>query len=362
MLEKLRQSPVKIGIIVAVLVLLNVVGWYLYFNWEKPLGEPLGLATPTVEVVEVSTETPDAEPTEEDISEETPDSSSAPTIEPVCGDQPYTMTLITGIDSTGYLFGLADSIRVVRMDYQTKKVTVLALPRDLWVEIPGAADYGVTEGKLNQAYFYGTEGMGFYSGAGYGSGLMAHTLQTNYGLQIDHYLSVNLWAFRNIVNALDGIDVYFPEDVYIKFNDAPKLYLKAGSHHLRGKQAEQVVRSRIDIGDFGRIRNQTLVLKALAVKMLTANGIAQLPELANRLLGYVLTDFSPADISKMVCLAAMIDPKEDIIFETVIPVEEEADIGQWVMDEYQGYQVYALFYDKDKLTEKLADFQAGIWP
>jgi hypothetical protein len=58
----------------------------------------------------------------------------------------------------------------------------------------------------------------------------------------------------------------------------------------------------------------------------------------------------------------MIDPKEDIIFETVIPAEEEANIGQWVMDEYQGYQVYALFYDKDKLTEKLADFQAGIWP
>ncbi|MGB2963305.1 MAG: LCP family protein [Anaerolineales bacterium] len=361
MLEKLRQSPVKIGIIVAVLVLLNVVGWFLYFNWEKPLGDPLDLATPTVEVVEVSTETPDTEPTE-NTATEMPELASALSIEPVCGAQPYTNILVTGIDSTGYLFGLADSIRVVRMDYQAKKVTVLALPRDLWVEISGAADYGVTEGKLNQAYFYGTEGMGFYSGSGYGSGLLAHTLQANYGLQIDHYLSVNLWAFRNIVNALDGIDVYFPEDVYIRFNDAPKLYLKAGSHHLRGKQAEQVVRTRIDIGDFGRIRNQTLVLKALAVKILTPNGIALLPDLANRLSGYVLTDFSPADISKMICLAAMIDPKEDIIFETVIPVEEEADIGQWVKDEYQGYNVYALFYDKDKITEILADFQAGIWP
>ena len=361
MLEKLRKSPVKIGIIIAALVLLNVVGWFLYFNWEKPLGDPLDITTPTAKVVEEKTKNPDAEPTE-DTTTETPEAAMPSASEPVCGAPPYTMTLVTGIDSTGYLFGLADSIRVVRMDYQAKKVTVLALPRDLWVEISGAADYGVTEGKLNQAYFYGTEGMGFYSGSGYGSGLLAHTLQTNYGLQIDHYLSVNMWAFRNIVNALDGIDVYFPEDVYIKFNDAPKLYLKAGSHHLRGKAAEQVVRSRIDIGDFGRIRNQTLVLKALAVKMLTPNGIAQLPDLVNRLLGFVLTDFSPADISKMACLAAMIDPKEDIIFETVIPVEEEANIGQWVKDEYQGYQVYALIYDKDELTERLADFQAGIWP
>ncbi|MFN2282362.1 MAG: LCP family protein, partial [Anaerolineales bacterium] len=137
---------------------------------------------------------------------------------------------------------------------------------------------------------------------------------------------------------------------------------KAGSHHLDGKQAEQVVRARIDIGDFGRIRNQTLVLKALAAKMLTPNGIKQIPDLANRLFSYVLTDFSASDISKMACLAAYIDPQGDIIFDNVIPVEDEANIGQWVMDNYQGYQVYALVYDKDVLTQKLADFQAGIWP
>ena len=77
---------------------------------------------------------------------------------------------------------------------------------------------------------------------------------------------------------------------------------------------------------------------------------------------YVLTDLSAADVSKLVCLAALIDPQEDIIFDTVIPVEEEAFIGQWVKDEYQGYQVYALIYDKYVLINRLADFQAGIWP
>ena len=53
-----------------------------------------------------------------------------------------------------YLYGLADEIRVVRVDFVTPKVTVLALPRDLWVEIPEIEDaYGITHGKLNQAYF-----------------------------------------------------------------------------------------------------------------------------------------------------------------------------------------------------------------
>jgi branched-chain amino acid aminotransferase len=68
--------------------------------------------------------------------------------------------LISGVASDSYLYGLADAIRIARIDFQLKKVTVLALPRDLWVQIPGLEDEGITAGKLNQAYFYGSEGMG----------------------------------------------------------------------------------------------------------------------------------------------------------------------------------------------------------
>lgn len=364
MLETIRKSPLKIGIILAVLVVLNVVGWFAYCNFDEPLkGEPLDLPTATVLTEPTATAPLETEETQAaEAPTETPLPEPTATIEPVCGDD-LTMTfLITGVDSKGYLFGLADSIRLVRLDFQNKKVAVLAMPRDLWVDIPGAAAYGVTKGKLNQAYFYGTEGMGFYNGTGYGSGLLANTLQENFGMYVDHYVTVNLYAFQEIVNALGGLDVYLPEDVYIKHFEQPKLYLKAGSHHLNGAQAEQVVRARIDIGDFGRIRNQTVVLKSLAGLLLTPNGIKQLPDLTNRMLSYVLTDVSASDISQMICLASHIDPKEDILFETLIPVEEEAKIGQWVMDEYAGYQVYALIYDKEIITQRLADFQAGIWP
>jgi LCP family protein required for cell wall assembly len=363
MLESLRKSPVKLGIIIGLLILLNAVGWFLYFNWDKPLGEPLNIPTATSASTETSGPVPttqvpgtDAPPTE------TLEPSPTPTEKPICGAPAKVNILLTGIDSEGYLYGLADSIRVVQLDFQTKQVRVVAFPRDLWVDIPGANRYGVQNGKLNQAYLYGTEGMGFYDGPGYGAGLLAHTLNANYGLDVDHYLVVNLYAFRQIVNSLGGIEVYLPEDVYIKHFEQPKLYLKAGNHTLNGKQAEQVVRARIDIGDFGRIRNQTIVLKALAVKMLTPNGIKQIPDLTNRLLSYVLTDFSASDITQMACLAAQIDPREDIIFENIIPVEEEASIGQWVKDEYQGYNVFALIYDKDALSQKVDDFEKGIWP
>lgn len=364
MLKSLSQSPLKLGIIIVVLVLISVVGWLTYLNWDTPFEEPNNLPTATEQPLPESTltETPIVTPTEEILPSETPEFVITPTIGPVCGNDLSMTILVTGIDSTGYLFGLADSIRVVRLDFQSKKMTVLALPRDLWVEIPGASQHGVTQGKLNQAYFYGTEGMGFYDGPGYGSGLLAHTLLENYGLHIDHYLSVNLHAFRQIIDAFGGLNLYLPEDVYIKQFNQPKLYLSAGTHTLDGSQVEQVVRARIEIGDFGRIKNQTRVLKALVLQMLTPNGIKQLPDLANRLLSTVLTDLSPADISQMICLAAIIDTHEDITYNTIISDQEEGQIGQWVLDEFQGFQVFALVSDKDVLTQRLADFQAGIWP
>jgi len=365
MLEYLKKAPFKAGVILLVLIIILGGGGYLYFNWDNPLGEELDIPTPTELVM---TSSPSelvilSSPTAKTINSPQPEYTVSPTlnptIEPVCGAPPSMTILLSGVASESYLFGLADSIRVVRVDFQSKKVAVLALPRDLWVSIPGASSHGVEFGKLNQAYFYGTEGMGYFDGSGYGSGLLAHTLQENFGLEVDNYMAVNIFSFRQIVDGIGGVDVYFPEPIYTKWFNEPKLFLKSGFQHLDGKQAEKVVRTRIEIGDFGRIQNQTLVLRAIAAKMMTLSGIAQLPDLVNRLGKYLLTDLSPSDISKLICLAGMMDAKEDIIYETL---PEDLLTGEWIEDEHQGYHVYALTYDKEVISQLLADFQAGTWP
>lgn len=366
MLETIRKSPVKIGIILAILILLNVAGWYLYFNWDTPFGEPLDLPTLTPEPSSTLTPTPEIietiepTPTETPIPEDTP----TPTIEPVCGDDTSMTILLMGIDTENYLYGLADSISLVRLDFQDPRITVVSFPRDLWVDIPGASNYGVTQGKLNQAYFYGTEGMGFYDGPGYGAGLLADTLLKNFGISVDHYLTINKYAFRNIVNALGGISVYLPEPVYIKHNymPEPRLYLTAGYHNLNGTQAEEVVRSRVTGGDFGRIQNQRQVIKGLANQMLTPSGIARIPALANQLRAYVVTDFSTADVTQMACLATYLDPEKDLIFDNVIPSELQDSSSRFVWDNYREQQVFALVVDKEIIIQRLADFEAGIWP
>lgn len=377
-MEIIKRNPIKFGMAFLIIAVVSIVGWYLLISWNRPLGEPLELPTNTpVQKIGESTNTPDQSAAEEKTEEPevtlsptvTSTPKFTPTLEPICGGPEYMNILVTGVAAESYLYGLADAVRVVRVDFRNQKITVLSFPRDLWVDIPISVPDktdGITPGKLNQAYFYGTEGMGYYSGAGYGSGLMAETLQNEYGLHIDHYLSANLYSFRNTIDILGGIDVCLAEPVLKKKEDFysgydfPVHYLDAGCQHLTGEQAEFVVRQRIQIGDEGRVQRQTVVLKALAAKMLTPSGLQTLPDIVERLKTYLLFDFSPAEISQLLCLADKIDREEDIVYATI---PEDMLEASWEIDEVRGgLYTSVLLVDKTEMQELMADFQQGIWP
>ena len=347
-------TDTQIKIMSLVLVIMTVMaggGYWILTSWYQPLAPGLVLPTSTVEGISGETIPSESAP----VAGET----LTPTVIPVCGAPPTMTILISGVASQSYTYGLADAIRLVRIDFQTQTISVLALPRDLWVEIPELEDHGISVGKLNQAYFYGTQGMGYYDGSGFGSGLLALTLQENYGVWIDHYLAVNLNSFAQIINTIGGIDVYLDGDVYKRDHGQPKLFLKAGSHHLNGKEAEMLARQRIEIGDFGRINNQTVILKGIAAKMLTPSGIAAIPDLVNQLKQNVITDLNPDQISQLVCLAGKIDFQEDVIFETL----PETLMNQtMVLDPARGVNTSALVGNNPGIRDLITDYQAGIWP
>jgi polyisoprenyl-teichoic acid--peptidoglycan teichoic acid transferase len=345
------MKTIKIGVISLLVFTICLGGGYLYLSWVTPLGPGLDSAVPT-SMPESSLPTLDPAAQEaSQLSTFTPAPLPTPTIVPVCGGPTSMTILLSGVASEGYLYGLADAIRVVQVDFQSQTVSVLAFPRDLWVDIPGISDHGISQGKLNQAYFYGTEGMGFFDGSGYGSGLLAETLREDFGVRIDHYLAVNLSAFRDIVDTMGGIDVYFSQPVYIKSFEKPKLYLRAGNHHLAGKQAENVVRTRIESGDLGRIQQQTVVLKAVAAKMLTPSGYQNIPNWIQLLKNSVLTDLSPAEITQLVCLGEKLDPEQDIKFYNIPKDKLRED---WIYDPYLDYQPSVLLYDQDDIRRMVA--------
>lgn len=225
--------------------------------------------------------------------------------------------LLVGSDSRarGYNAGLADSIRLVRVDFVEPRIQLLPFPRDLYVEIPGIENHGgITHGKLNQAYLYGNPGFGYYDGEDLGPGLLAQTLEHNFGAQVDHYIAINLQSFARIVDELDGIDIDLPfvVDGRVKGSRNRDVYFESGELHLNGYRTMLLARMR-PLGDFQRSAVQNLILQALAEKMLKRSTIRKLPELIETFNEAVQTDIGVVEAGQLLCLASKLD-RENIEF------------------------------------------------
>jgi LCP family protein required for cell wall assembly len=242
----------------------------------------------------------------------------APTLTPtkpplLCGGPPAMFILLIGSDGRGksYSVGLADSIRVVRVDFIEPSIQILAFQRDLYVEIPEIEGHnGITHGKLNQAYVYGNPSYKYYDGPGQGPGLMALTLEHNFGVHIDHYVAVNLQTFVRIVDELDGIDINLPYviDGRVKGSKDPNRYFVAGKQHLNGYRTMLLARLRPQ-GDFRRAEVQNLILQAFSEKLLGRIAILKLPELIEDFSDSVQTDLGPVEIGQLLCLRARLSKR-----------------------------------------------------
>lgn len=264
--------------------------------------------------------------------------------------------------SDNYQYGLADVIRVARVDFTAPRVTVLSLPRDLWVEIPGISDhYGLTHGKLNQSYLYGGKGMGYYDGPGEGPGLLARTLDLNFGLRVDHYGAVNMYTFVRIIDALGGIDLYLPESVDGTSND-PWIedmgYFPAGNHHFTGAEALRFSRIRIRSSDFNRADHQTMVLCALKEKLLTPAVVPKIPNIIASFYNAVLTDLSLEQIGQLACLLPHLN-SENLLFASL---PKELFKQSQVYSPQMKDNTFVLDADYDVIRQYVREFQAGAWP
>jgi len=348
-----------LGIILFILVSFGGLALKLY---RQPLGPPLDLPTSTqasptrttipTQGIPVSTET---------ATEVLPTMTQTAAPQPLCGGPAAMNILAIGSDARGqhYLYGLADVIRLVRVDFVNARVTLLEVPRDLWVEIPGISEhYDITQGKLNQAYLYGNKGLGYYDGPGEGPGLLARTLNLNFGAQPDHYLAVNMLTFEAIVDAVKGIDVYLPYEISVKSKANPKGFaIPAGQHHIDGETALWIARIR-QYHTFSRAENQNIVMCALRKKLLSPAVVPAIPELVRTFRSYVQTDLSPEQINQLACLAQQMNGT-DVVF------------ASFPMEVFEGAKKYdpqlksttsILDADYDVLRDYIDRFQQGIWP
>ena len=269
--------------------------------------------------------------------------------------------LDVGSDARGdhYLYGLADIIRLVRVDFVKARVSILEVPRDLWVEIPDISDhYNITHGKLNQAYLYGNKGLGYYDGPGEGPGLLARTLNLSFGVRPDHYLAVNMRTFEAVVDAVGGIDVYLPYEISVRSKENPKGFaIPEGQHHIDGETALWIARIR-QYHTFSRAENQNIVMCALRKKLLSPDVIPAIPELVQSFRSYVQTDFSPEQINQLACLVNQMRGT-DVVFAS-FPMETFQGAKQY--DPQLKATTSVLEADFNVLRNYIDRFQQGTWP
>lgn len=344
------------GIILLVLV---VPGIFLLKLYRQPLGPALGLPVSTQPNLTLTTFPIEEVPVDGTATEIQPTATQTP--QPLCGGPAVMNILAIGSDWRGqhYLYGLADIIRLVRVDFVNARVGILEVPRDLWVDIPEISDhYNITQGKLNQAYLYGNKGLGYYDGPGEGPGLLARTLNLNFGARPDHYLAVNMLTFEAIVDAIGGIDIYLPYEISVKSPQNPKGFaIPEGQHHIDGNTALWVARIR-QYSTFSRAENQNIVMCALRKKLLSPAIVPAIPQLVKDFRRYVQTDLSPEQINQLACLAIQMKGT-DVVFAS-FPINLFK--ATKTFDPQLGTTTTTADVDFNILRDYIGRFQQGTWP
>ncbi|CAL2073373.1 LCP family protein [Streptomyces sp. Adlamb9] len=167
-----------------------------------------------------------------------------------------------GGDSSG---ARSDTAMVVHLDAGRTRATVVSIPRDTLVTRPSCPlpDGGST------AVAYGSM---FNSAFSVGGPVCAvKTVESITGVRMDHFVEIDFSGFAKLVDALGGVDVTTTQSID---DDKSHLHLAAGAHHLDGKQALALARTRHGIGDgsdLGRIGLQQLLVKALLERISGTN-------------------------------------------------------------------------------------------
>ncbi|MFN2146674.1 MAG: LCP family protein [Anaerolineales bacterium] len=363
---------ISFGVLMLIFLLAGILPKLIVF-WRTPLGPGLGFEPTSTQLPVQPTETvPAAEETALDLeitpseTPTTPTSIPMPTFTPdaMCGTDPEMLILAIGIDyrKGNYTYGLADVIRLVKVDFVTPRVSVMTLPRDFWVEVPGISNhYGITHSKLNQSYFYGTEAMGYYDGPGGGAGLLARTIDLNYGFQAEHYGVVNMNVLIEMIDAIGGVDIYLDQGIDARDNpdslEKWKIYPR-GWNHLDGKRAVYYARIRHIDNVFGRTDRQTEILCAVKSKLLSANAVMGIPDMITAFSDNVLTDLSPAQLSQLACLAPRLS-WDNIIFARL---PEDEMTGTTMYNPNMKINDFIWDMDNAAIRRYVAGFLDGSWP
>lgn len=223
--------------------------------------------------------------------------------------QGHTNILIAGVGGEGHEGkDLTDTLIVASMDYSKKSVSLLSIPRDLYVES------SLGGSRINRLYEQGKIRWGSKEGLDF----LRKTTENILNIPIHYSVRIDFEAFEKIVDSLGGIDIdveeeindpLYPDDKTFGFSP---FFLNEGPQHLDGATALKYVRSRKSSSDFDRSKRQQKLLMALKEKALSKNLLSRkgfLKQLYYSLEDHIETNMSLREILSFADFASQLDAK-----------------------------------------------------
>lgn len=245
-----------------------------------------------------------------------------------------------GIDAPNGQAGRSDADLILTIDKKHDKLKLTSIMRDSYVDVKG---HGMT--KLTHAYAYG------------GPELALNTINTNFDLAIDKFITVNFSSLPKVIDQLGGVDInitkgdlkyinkYIDNTNWFNKTNSPKIE-GVGMHHLDGTQALAYCRIRYDGGDQRRTERQRTVLEAILNKMKNTSP-AKYPAILNELLPLVTTNISS---SEFISLGKdILDTGATSFQDLKVPCDKHED-GKMING------IYYMTYDLKAETDELHNF------
>jgi LCP family protein required for cell wall assembly len=201
--------------------------------------------------------------------------------------EPFYILLLGADMRVGEKQARSDSLILARVDPVRKHIALISIPRDTKADIPGYKTQ-----KINAAMQLG------------GPPLVIETVKQLTGLPITHFVQVNFWGFKDMVDAIGGVYVAVPKrisDIKAANHDESAMVVEKGYQKLDGKHALTFVRSRAYAeGDYIRMKNQQAFIKALLKQTLQAKNVFSIGAITQAMLHNVVTDMSLQQVLALV--------------------------------------------------------------
>ena len=276
----------------------------------SPMATPSRTPTRTATPTWTPSPTPTATPTDTPTPTRTP--SPTPTPEPTPTPVPTSVLtedvihiLLIGGDRDYILDQNTDTLIVAVINRATDAVSMLSIPRDLWVYIP---EYGY--GRINVAQRIGYR---IRYEDGKGPGLLKRTIEENLGIPIDHWVRIGYEGFARVVDELGGVDLLVPCRTNLQYKpptseEQREIILEPGLHHLDGPTALRYVRTRRGDSDFERSQRQQRFVKAVWDQFKSPDILLKIPGLWSALKGSFETDLKLGDVLALAPTALNLRP------------------------------------------------------